>query len=116
MILISTDEAKQKLRNLAQYIPNQEEILYDFGRLLADRLNPELYPIGFVMTYATTLHDMETGISDVDGKPIQSQYVGCRPVAYAVLSSLIGGIASAIFPEEFAKEVIEQAKAIGQIK
>jgi len=112
MDAISMNEAKDKLRNLSQYMPDQEETIYEFGKYLADRLNPELLPMGFVMACELALYDLQKGVDGFSGQPIRSRLVGYPPMIYALLRMMIDQIAEAIFPEDFANAVKEERAAI----
>ncbi|MDD4477109.1 MAG: hypothetical protein PHY40_03040 [Patescibacteria group bacterium] len=102
---LSMDDPKRRLVKLEELIPNATDgVLYDFGRYLADYLNPELVPIGFVVGCELALHDLQAGVNG-SGKPISCRLVGYPPVIYILLRMEIPRIADAIFPPSFASEV-----------
>ena len=110
---LSMDEPKQKLAKLRELIPDApDDLLYDFGRHLADYLNPQLVPIGFVMGCELALCDLQTGVNGFTGKPIQSRLVGYPPMIYALLRMEIPRIADAVLPAEFAVSVKNHIEAI----
>ena len=104
---ISTEPIKEKLRNLRQYMPNQIDVIYDFGAYLADRLNPELVSQGFDMAAELVISDLQMGVDESTGQPIRSRLVGYSPVIYGLLRTQVPKIAEAVCPEDFAKGVRE---------
>ncbi len=104
---ISTEPVKEKLRNLRQYMPDQQDVVYDFGAYLADRLNPELVPQGFNMATELALYDLQKGVNGSTGQPIRSRLIGYPPVIYESLRMQVPEIAEAVCPEDFAKGVRE---------
>ncbi len=112
---LSMKEAKEKLAELKKHMPKASgEIVYKFGRFLAERLNPQLVPQGFVMACELALYDLQEGIDGYSNQPIQSSLVGYPPMIYGLLRMEIPRIAEAIFPEDFAtsvKTIFEEIKA-----
>ena len=102
---ISTDEVKEKLRNLREHMPKQDDLIYDFGAYLAERLNPTLVPMGFNMAAELALYDLQAGVNGFTGEPIRSRMVGYPPQIYALLKMQVPDIAEAVCPEDFAKGV-----------
>lgn len=102
---LSTDSMSDKLRNLGQYMPVQDNLICEFGSYLADRLNPELVPAGFNMAAELLLYDLRTGVDGYSGEPIRSSLVGNPPVIYAILRAIVPKIAEAVCPPDFAKGV-----------
>lgn len=96
---IQTNEVKEKLTNLREYMPKQEDIIYDFGKFLADRLNPRLNPHGFNLALELTLYDIKTGRGEI---PIELS--GYPTQVYAGLSLYFDDIAKAVLPSEFYAE------------
>ena len=105
--VISTEPIKEKLRNLRQYMPNQEDVIYKFGAYLAERLYPELNPGLFVMAVELALYDLQRGVDGFTGEPIRSKLVGYPPVIYKMLRMHVPDIAEAVCPEDFAKGIRE---------
>ena len=56
---VSTEPIKEKLRNLREHLPQQEDVTYDFATYLAERLNPKLVPEGFNMIAELALYDLQ---------------------------------------------------------
>jgi len=109
------DEPKQKLAKLEELIPDAaNNLVYDFGRHLADYLYDHLVPREFVMACESALYDLQRGLNGFTGKRIQSPLVGYPPTIYARLRMEIPTIADAVLPAEFAASVkshIEQVNA-----
>lgn len=102
---ISMEEVKVKLRNLSEHLPNEDKILYEFARLLADRLNEKLVPEGFLLGAQLLLYDLERGIDGYTGQRINSRLVGYPPIIYVSIELMIPMIAEATCPADFAQEV-----------
>jgi len=114
---------KEKLRNLQEYMPNQEEQLYDFAKLLADVLNPTLYPCGFHLAANFVLYDLETGKDQINGSKspdyarIFNHLSGYPPLVFTFMRMMLPDIAKAVAPKEFADEVQkEQDKLMAFLK
>lgn len=111
---ISMEPVKEKLRNLKDYMPGGEEFVYNFGKFLADRLNPQLISSGFNVAAELALHDLEQGVDGFSKQPIRNGLEGYPSPVYAALRMQVPDIAKAVCPEEFAKgvkEFYEQVKA-----
>jgi len=104
---ISMEPVKEKLRNLQKYMPEQQELVYEFGNYLADMLNPELVPFGFNMAAELALYDIQAGVNSFTKEPISTRLAGYPPQIYALLRNEIPDIAEAVCPEDFAKDVRE---------
>ena len=100
------EPVKERLKNLEEYLPGQDQAIYSFGNFLAQRLNPKLNPLGFINMYEWVLMDLNKGTSH-PGVPIPSDLAGYPPQFYAVLRILMLDIAKAVCPEDFAQEVKE---------
>jgi hypothetical protein len=101
---IPTDEIKDKLHNLSKYLPSEDELVYQYGIFLADRLRSQITPRNFVMLAQTSLVDLQKGI-DGFGNQITNKLAGKSPMVYSMLEKSISEIARAVFPEEFADSV-----------
>lgn len=103
-LVISMVEPKEKLRNLNGLPGNLQRVVGPFGRYLADYLNDELIPMGFVLGCCLAIADLQNGrkISKVLAYPELTDY---SPVVYAFMLQEIPAIAERIFPAEFAEEV-----------
>lgn len=104
---ISTDGMKEKLRNLKEYMPDQNEVVYAFADYLAGRLNPTLVPAGFNIAAQLALYDLDKGVDGFTGKPILSRLSGYPTTIYAALGMRVPKIAEVVCPEDFAKSVRE---------
>lgn len=102
---ISVAEPQQKLRELEKQLPTQQDAIYEFGRFVADRLNTEIHPLGFVMACELAIYDLQNGVDGFSSQPIRSQLVGYPPQTYQGMKMWIPIIAKAAFSEEFAAEV-----------
>ena len=106
---ISMEPVKEKLRNLREHMPNCmpnfEDITYDFGAYLADRLNPKLVPQGFNLAAELALYDLQKGVNGFTGQPIRSNLVGYPPMIYGILRTQVPEIAEAVCPKDFARGV-----------
>ena len=102
---IATGEMKTKLENLREHMPDESEFIYDFGAFLADRLNPELTPLGFNVTVRLTLQDLQNGVVGYSGELVPDCLGGMSPSVYADMRKNIPRIARAICPSSFADKV-----------
>ena len=102
---ISMEPVKEKLCDLEKYMPKEHHSLYKFGKLLSDRINPEINPIGFYYAAETLLHDLQAGVDGFSGQPIRDSLAGNPPIFYTVLRWKIPHIAKAVCPEDFANGV-----------
>ena len=109
---LDMNQVKQKLTNLRDYMPNQHESVYEFGRLLSERLNPTLVPIGFNLTAEQLVEDLRKGVDSYSGKPIRGKLAGMPKQLYAIWGMFIDQIAEAVCPEDFAQGVKEIRKEI----
>src|SRR3989344_3611536 len=107
----------ESLRNLRQLIHGgvaDDDFLYAFGEYLADHLNPQLVPMGFVMALELAMYDVQKGIDSRTNRPISSRVAGYPPMMYALLRMRFSEIAYAVLPAEFAAQVkahIEEVRA-----
>jgi len=110
---LSMVEPKQKLVNLKEHLPGEhEQVVYDFGKYLAEYLNNELVPMGFALGCMLALHDLQAGVNGFSGKPIVGRLANYPPFVYAMLQRQIPHIAEAIFPAEFAAAVKAHYEAV----
>jgi len=96
---------KEKLANLQQYMPDQDQIIYDFAKFLSQRANDELVPAGFNMMAELAVYDLQNGVDGFTGKPIQGRIAGYPPMMYQALNMYIPQIAEAIFGKEYGTQV-----------
>lgn len=94
-----------KLRRLEKYLPDELDVIYDYGRFLADRLNPEIVPEGFVLAASLATHDLREGVDGFTGEQIDNRLTMYPPFFYDLLFLLTSRIAHAVYPEDFAGKV-----------
>ena len=102
---ISMEPVKEKLRNLRVHLPQDVESTYQFGEFLADRLNPDLVPKGFLLAAQLALCDLSTGVDGYTGEPIIGGLTGQPPGLYRLLEMRIPDIARTVCPVDFAEGV-----------
>lgn len=100
---------KEKLANLQNYMPGEEQIIYDFANFLSERANDKLVPMGFEMLVQLALYDLWTWIDGFTNKPIRSSLVGYPPMMYQLLNMRAPQIAEAIFGKE-CSDIIENIR------
>ncbi len=112
---IPTNELKEKLRNIDEYISHE---IYDvksysiFGKILANRLRePEITPKGFALEAELLLYDAERGIDNYTKRPLPEGIKFRSNEHYEYFGREIPTIAKAICPKDFAKEVWEFYKS-----
>lgn len=91
---------KEKLVNLEQYLPGQEETVYEFARFLATRANDKWAPQGFQLQAELALHDLQKGKDGSTGKPIQNPLAGNSSEIYIILKTILPQIQEVIFGKE----------------
>lgn len=101
---------KEKLRNLKAYIPDAEEVMCDFAAYLAERINPRVVPMGFVIGAELAIYELENNITKYTSKP--SSLFGYSPEMYALMRVAVPQIVDAVCPEEFARGVKEVYDAL----
>ena len=101
---IPMDEVKNKLNNLKEHLPDQEDVIYEFGKFLAGRLNPQLNPRGFNLGMELAFYDLQQGVDGFTRKPIEGRLAGYPSQLYTALSLSAPEIAKAVCPKDFAEE------------
>ncbi len=96
---------RDRLLGLREYMPGQTDIVYSFGKYLADHMNPNIVPQGFVLGAHLALYDIEQGVDSRSNKKIGGSLAGQQPMIYRILEMEIPLIARAIFPHDFAGKV-----------
>ena len=110
---ISSQGIKQKLRSLRFYIskekPKENDIISEFGSLLADRLGKEVNPLEFYYRAKILLYELETLRTETfSGVPIKNKkLIDLDPIIYQMLNKLIPDIARHTCPENFSMRVRE---------
>jgi hypothetical protein len=70
---IPATQIKDRLRNLRNYVPHQEEGVYDFTTLMANYLTTgEVTPTNLIVATERTILDSRMGRSSITGEPMQS--------------------------------------------
>ena len=117
-LAIPMGPVREKLRNLRDYMPvsQVDDIVYRFGRFLADRLErkTELNPAGFNLTIELALRDLQTGTDSYTKQPVPEDLAGYPQVAYRALRGVIPDIARAVCPEDFAEGVRQVYKDVNE--
>ena len=94
---VSPESIKEKLRNLQEYMPDGDNLLYKFGEYIADKLSPNrIIPEGFYMAAELALNDLQE-----DGGE------NYPPFIYALIGMKIPEIAESVYSKEFGEDVKE---------
>ena len=102
---VITDEMKHKLNNLEWSQPELGKEVWEFGKILSNKLSPGLAPAGFITTAIFLLTDLKNGVDGFTKQPIKSSLVGQPQGVYDLLAGFMPIIAEAVAPKEFAEEV-----------
>jgi hypothetical protein len=97
--VIDTSEVKSKLNAKPIGIYHIDE----FCRLLANRLNSQVTPLGFLMAFELMKLDVEKGIDGFTGKRIDSPIAGLGIGGVIQLTMI--KIAEKVLPEDFCNDV-----------
>ncbi len=98
---------KEKLKNLRDIFPGQEDDFYQFVNYLADMLNDQLIPSGFYVRMSLTISDCRKGI-DGYGRTIRGNFIRHPDTIYFTWKEvIINSVANLILPKEFATELKE---------
>lgn len=104
--LLSMEKPKQKLARLEDHLPDaNDELVYDFAHYLAECLNPDLEPLGFVFACHQALLNLRDGVDPMTGAAIRNRVVGSPDSFFALLLLEIPNIADAVLPADFAESV-----------
>lgn len=101
-MVIKTGEVKGKLQGTRMFSGHIEE----FCRLLADRLNEECTPLGFLMAYNILATDLEKGDGlciTTRGQKVRTHLSGI-PLG-AIYQMCLPQVAEAVLPAAFAEQV-----------
>ncbi len=107
MHAVDTGEAKRRLANLTQYLPNVPAEVCSLGAFLARYLNQQVTPEGFVVSFGVALDDLSTSSDSVTKRALSHPLAGKGASVYDTLELYIPDIARAIFSEEFAALVLK---------
>lgn len=106
---LSMREAKEKLQNLKELLPPNEDPLLNllpyFGKHLAKYLSDTLLPEGFVRSALLAVNDLKIGVNGLTGEEIDDILLYHPKIIYHFIWADIPSIAEVIFPKEFSDEV-----------
>lgn len=108
-------EPKRKLRNLGSYMPGANSYVVMYGRYLAERLNPQLVPMGFILGCELVIHDLHKGVDGFTQGPIPIEHrklVGMPAMFYNILRIQTPLIAKAVLEPADAEEVQREYDAM----
>ncbi|MFC1697086.1 hypothetical protein ACFL1H_02030 [Nanoarchaeota archaeon] len=98
---IDTKEIKENLYNLKEVMPGEDQFVYDFAKVLSDRLNPRLAPIGLKMSIELLLTDLHNGVNSFS-EPSINRLLGYPDIMYNAISGLIvPKIVEKVVPQDF---------------
>ena len=97
--------APSKLKNLKEYLPGQQDFIYDFADYLWDRANDDLVPQGFNLMAELAIYDLQNGVDWYTNKPIAHKVAWYPPMMYAMMRMFIPQISKALFWEEFGNVI-----------
>ncbi len=109
---ISTEHIKGKLRELKKYLPDAPDVILEFAKYFADQINPELFPIGYALSYDYSTLSLEQGIHG-DGTRIHHELARMPHENYVLIRDYFSKIADIVCPTEFgseAKELFEEGR------
>lgn len=99
-----------KLRNLKQFVPEVSPLMVEFGRVLADRLNPRLLPMGLHLAQELTLMDLQQGtdgfaVTSIKGlEPLSKSSLALQPpITYALIRARMLDVVDRLLPPRFAQ-------------
>ena len=76
-------------------------------RGLAQRLNPEIVPMGFLMATELYIYDINSGKDGFTGEPMPADVVGMPPIMNGIVRLVANNIAREAFGEEFGDAVLQ---------
>lgn len=74
-------------------------------RGLAERLNSEIIPMGFVMATELYVYDVQTGQNGFTGEPMPAAVTGMPPVMTSIIRMVAEDVALEAYGEDFVSEV-----------
>lgn len=110
---ITSDDIKRRLKNLRQNVileslNKEDDIIYEFASLLADRLQAEINPPEFYNRARLLIYDLSKGkgIETLSGQKIRNKkLINLDSSMYTLLLNYIPNIAYFTCPATFAKRV-----------
>lgn len=97
-LVISTEDMKERLRSLADHLPDEHPAVHAFGPYVADKLNERAEPHGFVLSAHLALDELRSG-------ECSGPLAGYSSHVYAFLRLSVPAMARAACPAEFARRV-----------
>ncbi len=92
---------KYKLANLEEFLPDQPEHIYEFGRFLSERSTDGLEPEGFDLMVSLAIYDLQRGEDGYTGEPIKgTTLVGLSPIIYTLFQMQADIIKRILYGEE----------------
>jgi len=113
--VLSTKDLQSNLDALPVRLPGQDQVVYEFGKYLGERIanQPDINPQGFYLAAQLALYDLQRGVDGFTNEPIvRHKLTGYPSQIYDLLSSYITIIADATCHQEFAKGVKEMDRAV----
>jgi hypothetical protein len=112
LVIIDTSEIKEKLINLQNDLPNLPSNVHKFAKLLAERLNPRINSVGFVVETQLLIYDIQTGVNGYNGEAMVCDIEGFNPEEiYTSFAEITRNVSSDKFAEQaciFLKPSIDQ--------
>jgi hypothetical protein len=102
---------KERLKNLREHLPEQDESIYVFGEYLAGMLSERELPEGFNMAAEISISQLSKGYNWFTGKPVSPCLAGCPPMDFISMRSKIPDITDVVCPADFAKAAKEQRES-----
>jgi len=107
-----TERAKERLRDLREHMPGENEGLYQFGAYLAERMGETITPGAFNLSFVSAIHSLRYG----HDFPTESYSLLTQPQAFFTgLKSKLVSISKAAFSKEFSEEVQRTSERIKRV-
>lgn len=111
-------ETKKKLMNIRSMMPfighPAEEIIGNYCKYLAECLNPQLVPAGFMLAMEMILDSCRKGENYSSFNPMPPKLYGYPHGIYTLLRMEFPKIIKCVLPEEFGKITIEYYEDINR--
>lgn len=109
---VKTQEAKRRLQNIRDFLPDASENLQEFCLHLSSYIGEGfITPSGYTLDYALLLDDLKKGIDGRTGNPLYGRTVRAGDIIYRALSHWAVVLAQICFGEDFADEVRRELSA-----
>ncbi len=109
--LVSTDEIREKLMNIEEYMPQLPNVVVEFANYLADHLNPKLVPAGFALSYAYGIVSLYRG-KHGNGQPIHHKLAKMPRGEYIKIKNYFDEIVDVVAEPEFASEAKKEFQTL----